>query len=234
MNLFKFIPLFFPLLFVTNFSSGQILVGINGGINWPIFRNEGQPLLYFDHVYRSFPGSPNNSIGLDIKELLPKTKHLNLGFSIDYNPYPFYFSSGDGTNWEHIHYNLRELRFTVYPEFFIGKKIKFFFNIGPYLSVSVNSSYSGTAWQHIDPEYGDITYIVSGILTNFKTIDAGFREGLGISYPVVNDIIVSVEENGSFGVLAINHDVGNVNKWDIGVLVSVAYMIQKKKTKNPK
>jgi hypothetical protein len=137
---------------------------------------------------------------------------------------------------ENINYNLRILRFYVYPEFIIGKRLKFFFNIGPYLCETVNSSYSGSVREHENP-IRDTAYVFTGTFTNFKTIDAGLREGLGISYPLIREIILSLEENGSIGVLALPKSmegayIGSANKYDIGVILTIAYKIQKKKTKN--
>jgi hypothetical protein len=230
MNRFRLILLFFILLFITDFSSGQILIGITGGVSWPIFRNEGQPPDNFDYNYKSFPGSPIYSMGVDIKGLIPKTKYLNLGFSIDYNLSSFNWNEeSQGFYKSDIHYNLRMLRFCIYPELIFGKRLKFFFNIGPYLSFTVNSSYTGTVWHHINPIHGDTTYSISGPLKNFETTDVGLREGLGISYPVISYLILSVEEKGGIGILSIHDPEVSAKKTDIGVLVSVAYIIQKKK-----
>jgi hypothetical protein len=229
----KLFLLFFLFHFLTNFSSGQILIGIHGGISWPTFRNDGHPCNNLDYSYTSYPGY---YMGVDIKGLIPKIKYLNLGLSIDYNLNSFNWNKDAmGLLYKSDNqYDLRMLRFYIYPALVVGKRLKFFFNIGPYLSLSVNASYTGTVKYHINPIHGDTTYSVSGILKNFKTTDVGLREGLGISYPVISYLILSVEENGGIGILNINQQEGSVKKYDIGVLLSVAYLIQKKKPKNPK
>jgi|GEM_PF-5661166 len=227
----------FPVLlfiFISGFLTGQTLIDVKGGINWLTFRNSSQTEGYSG----SFASPPSYSMGIDIKGLKPRTKHLHLGLSLEYYLNNINWNAEYGgvqtSLGQNICYHLGTLRFSVYPELFFGNKLKFFFNLGPYLSLIVNSSKTGISWDYSYPgQYTD--NIESGSAKNdFKPADVGIRESLGIGYSLIPCLVLSVEENGGIGFLNIDNTIGSagfIKTSNLGVFVSLTYIIHRKKPK---
>jgi hypothetical protein len=183
--------LFFGILLM-NCLNGQTLLTLKGGINWPSFR-EGQSSG--NSQYKSYPSF---CTGIDIKWTPGKTI-FHWGGSFEYYLDKFDYGSLSGHQVEYTRFKIGKLRFSFYPELYLGNKLKVFANLGPFLSLPV--------------------YISSANSYSY-TVDAGIKESLGIGYTVVKTIILSVEENGSFGF------IGGENNWCL--FLNITYVITKK------
>ena len=231
MNYLKIQSTFFFLFILPAFLSGQTLIGVKGGINWSTFRNGSNSMIQ-SGSYTSYPSS---GFGLDIKGR--KSKLIHFGTSAEYYRTSVHwvtkFGPLGGSGGKDIRYNMNLLRFSVFPELMIGKRFQFFFNIGPYLSIIINSSRNGTRWmtsgsggrQSYNTETGSAN-------DDIHPADAGFMESLGFGYSILPFLVLSIEENGGIGIFNIDKNTdteGIVKTKGIGVFFCVSFIIPGKK-----
>ncbi|MGA2823426.1 MAG: hypothetical protein ABSE72_07860 [Bacteroidales bacterium] len=227
------ISLNFLLCFVmTTCISGQTLIGIKAGLNLSGFRNTYNESDY-SGTYKSFP---SYSFGIEIKGR--KLKVIHFGGSVEYyrnytNWQAFYGPMG-GPMGQNINYNIEWLRFSIFPELAFGNKVKFIFNLSPYVSIRVLSSMKGTSW--IYSQSKTITENETGSAKdNITQLDIGFKENIGLGYSVLPFLVLSLEENGSLGILPVNKTTdGTVKTKDICFFLCVSYIIPGNKSKEKK
>jgi hypothetical protein len=183
----------------------------------------------------TFKSFPSYGFGIDIKGREPKPMHI--GFSIEYYLNSINWKSeesgglGGSTRWYDINYTIECLRFSLFPEFLIGKKYQFFCNLSPFFSLMIHSSKNGTSWTYNQSERIE-TGSASDDITKF---DFGIKEGMGFGYAVKSFLVLSIEENGSLGIWNINKaSAGDVNSAGLSIFFCLSFIIPKSKTEEQK
>ena len=192
-----FIVAIMPLL-----SCGQTTIGIKGGLNWGSVRNS-KGLSYYEGTYTC---DPSYCFGFDVKHRLKNL--LRLGGSVEYymNNTQWYINYGghNMVNGKDIRYKIGYLRLTIFPEVIKGKKVQFYFNAGPFLNLMVYSDRDGIIWDHGHPPYYVDETVTGSAKEDIKTIDAGLKVCIGFGYKVGQNLVISIESNGSLGLVNIS------------------------------
>ena len=206
-------------------SYGQTTFGIKGGLNWGSVRNS-RGLSNYEGTYT---GYQSYCFGFDVKHRLKNL--LGLGGSVEYymNNTQWHIKYG-GHNMSDridIRYKIGYLRFTIFPEVIKGKKVQFYFNAGPFLSFRVYSNRDGIiggVYVSHPPGYVDET-VTGYAKEDIKTIDAGFKVCIGFGFKVGQNLVISIESNGSLGLVNISKfGQGNAKTLGISVLAGIVYV----------
>lgn len=91
-----------------------------------------------------------------------------------------------------FHINLNYLTLPVLVKASFGKKIKFFINAGPYLSVLLK-----------EENKFPYAYPWTDMTNSYKPIDFGIQAGLGISIPIKKRFDITLEDRTSIGLIDI-------------------------------
>ena len=227
----RFYTLFLFLLGIVIITNGQTSLGIKGGINWLNFRSNPQTEGYEG----SFASPASYCLGMDLKGLTHGTKYLNLGISLEYSLNNINWNAQYGGvelfSGQNIRYKLGMMRFSIYPELSFGKRVKFFFNIGPYFSLIVNSTKEGIVWDY-SYENNTENNESGSAKDDFKSFDLGLREGMGIGYSVLPCLVLSLEENGGIGFLNIDNTIsqaGYIRTSNFCMFLDVSYLFLHRK-----
>jgi len=164
----------------------------------------GINLAYGIPYYNIVNNNNNSTIEYTPKELIdvefnykkrwPGT--VNFGSSISYQYQSSQFYVDNTTTSSHVYqsrnYQLNYINIKVFPEFVFGKKLKFYFQIGPSMSFMVYSDMYG---------YTDISGNINGITIHniedgtakddFDIINFLLFGGLGLDYPINENLLVS-------------------------------------------
>ena len=184
--------------------TGQTLVGMKGGVSW--FSLWGDEHSDEGNGFTNYTSYPSYCFTFEIKGRKPKAFHLGASAKYAKNLFNVHATTGhhfqDGKN---IKYELDCIYLAMFPEFLIGKKIQFYCNIGPYIGIMINSEKNGTSYTST---YYPVVYTYkteSGSANgDLKEVDFGFQQSIGISYKFNSWLGLTLEENGSLGVININ------------------------------
>lgn len=204
---------------------GQSLIGIQGGANFSMFYTTGESTpRYSDRLT-----SPTTCIfGVTYKER--KDQAINLSVNFDYlyrslNADISYDGLGGITSQE-LELDIHSLNIRLLPEMRVGKNVAFYFNIGPYLGVIINS-YKTVSW------YSYITYTGSesgNSMSDFSGIDIGISSSLGLEIPLTDKLLILTEANWGFGLTNIGGEyfggyVDKFNSINLQLTIGVAYRL---------
>jgi hypothetical protein len=225
----RILPVFISLLLITSVLKGQILIGMQGGLNYStLFKS---PNFYNGEGFTSYLSYCSE---IELKGRKPKPIHL--GMSLMYSRDYFVFNSAGGGYFPYptsITYSLNCLRITIFPEFSTGKKIQFFCNIGPYVNIMISSSKNGETWhyENFNNDSQEVyTYITGSANDTFKPIDVGIQESIGLSFIITSWFGLTFKENGSLGFLNVNKSLSdwNLKTESIRLLMGAIFIISKK------
>jgi hypothetical protein len=101
-------------------------------------------------------------------------------------------------------YNFDYLSLPVLFKVSSGQKIKFFANAGPCFSYLLNQSL------YLKPKTGK-TYKLSNETNSYKSYDLGILFGLGMSVPIQNRFLISIEIRDNLGLISLRD---NYNQLD--------------------
>jgi len=221
MSRFIFSIIFLSLLSSSIFLQGQVLTGIRGGVTWQ----------YIHQGSNNIKCDPSPEFGIEVKGRKPKLFHL--GGSVEY------YSTAFSLNYTYgplgmparkvVSYDVDWLRFAMFPEIKIGKRLQFYFNISPYVGVRIKSSKSGTNTEYYHGE--EWVTIESGSASDdIVKVDIGFSESAGLSFAIIPRLVVSLEEMGSWGISNLDKtSQTSYSRRSISVLMCVSYVFPAKK-----
>ncbi|MCK5847340.1 MAG: outer membrane beta-barrel protein [Bacteroidales bacterium] len=132
---------------------------------------------------------------------------INFGASVSYQHHHLLINE----NWENntskisksVDYKLNNIYIKAFPEFVFKDKITYYLQIGPSLSVLVNSSADG--YLDISSQqpgsFSTIHNTINGTANDvFNTFSFGFFMGFGIDYPINENIILSLSSQFDYSV----------------------------------
>lgn len=221
MSRFIFSIIFLSLISISTFLQGQVLTGIRGGVTWQ----------YIHQEYNTVNCDPSPEFGIEVKGRKPKLFHL--GGSVEYYSTKFSLNYSYGPLGQPGHmvmdYDVSWLRFAVFPEFTVGRRLQFYFNISPYAGVRLNASKSGTNTVYDQGE--EIVSYESGSATDDITkVDIGFSESAGLSFSIIPRLVVSAEEMGSWGISNLDKTAETrYTRRSVSLLLCISYVFPGKK-----
>ena len=212
------------LLITSCFLQGQTLVSINGGLNLGTFVHRTEVNV------GTISSNPSFGAGIEIKGRAPKPFHI--GFAAEYNRTSFNWK------WEELHglgpstwkiydlnYDVDYLRLSVFPEFSIGDRFQFFFNMSPYVGFMIQSSKKGTYQKSNDGSMGEVSGKAGDDIGKF---DFGIRGSMGIGFAVKPFFVISIEETGNLGIKNMNKiGAGGINSAGLATYLCFSFIIPK-------
>jgi hypothetical protein len=103
------------------------------------------------------------------------------------------FPSGD------FIYHFDYLSFPLLFKVSLGQKIKVFANTGPCFSYLMNQSF------YFKPKTGK-TYKLDNETNNYKSYDLGILFGIGMSVPIQDRFVISIEIRDNYGLMSLRDD----------------------------
>lgn len=219
-------------MFLRSEVSGQTLIGINGGVSW--FSLWGDKHPDEGNGFSDYTSYPSYCFALEIKGRSPKAFHLGGSAKFSKNRFNINSTTGhyfqDGKN---INYELDCIYLSIFPEFLVGNKIQFYCNAGPYIGFMINSNKNGTSftstWYPVVYVYKAENGSANGDLKEF---DFGFQQSIGISYKVNSWLGLTLNENGSLGVININKtSTTAIRSKSLCLQFGVSFQLQAEKNK---
>jgi opacity protein-like surface antigen len=151
--------------------------------------------------------SPKEALEFEINYKNRQARVLNYGGSLayQYTHSHFYESIDYGKVFlfKSTDYKLHYISLKVFLEFVFGEKVKYYAQIGPMLSVLINSEMSGykniastndTTITNVKTEISDYAN------DNFNMIKFGFFIGAGVDYPINNNISISLSSQFQYSI----------------------------------
>jgi Outer membrane protein beta-barrel domain len=224
----KFTLSFLLVLLVIGSCNCQTLLGVESGVNWTSLRdpNEMEGGILSCKSFLSYYFS------FEIKGR--KSKHIHLGGDLSFFQSYFNLQTTSGGHFpedENINYKISTLRISIFPELTFGKKVQFFFTLGPYFGCIITASKKGTSTNYNGYPYMNLqTENETGSATgDFHIFDFGLQETAGVGYLIKPWFMISVKETGALGLLPV--DYGSTKSENISLLFGVSFIIPKQQVK---
>ena len=211
---------------------GQMQIGIKGGYIYYWFTDpeDGQYYTQYDYSHSAF------SIAAIIRQRSLHT--FNYGFEIEYTNRSFDVESswgglGAGTDAD-LSYTLGNIFIHFQPQFTFGSKFKFFIYPGIYFGTLLHSSLQGTihSWQMGNPVVSETDTINGSAGEYYPNFEFGISPGIGIEFPVYNNLNLVFEYKFTMNLLPIASSWGSekVKMLNMNFEVGLAYTLGKKKS----
>lgn len=159
------------------------------------------------------------------------TKLFSLRTNISYerkgSEMDFLFTDEFGNQFDEItlRSNFDYLTIPLLARFTFGEKLRFHVNAGPNVGYLVKQA-------DILDAYATIPESETNNIDVFERLDFGLTTGLGVSYPILNNLLLSMEVRNNLGLININSlandNGGNTKTVSTNLLVGIAYQLGKK------
>lgn len=221
------------LLFLPVLSLGQAQIGVKGGYIYYWFTNpeEGHYNSQYDYTHNAF------SVAVTIRQRSLHT--FNHGLEIEYTNRSFIVKSswgglGSGTDAD-LTYTIGNIYIHFQPQFTVGSKFKFFIYPGIYFGTLLHSSLNGTlrSWHMGDPFVYKTDTINGNAKGYYPGFEFGISPGVGIEFPVYNNLNFVFEYNFSMNILPIAGSWGSekVKMLNMNFEIGLAYTFRRVKEK---
>jgi len=181
----------------------QKQIGFNASYGMSYYNiKEGGP---YTNVKIDYKAKPAMEFELNFKKRWPGI--INFGTSLSYQRHNIEvskkYTDEDFVIDQLVDYKLNMLYLKAFPEFVYGEKIRYYFQIGPSLSYmfsSVASGYIDKTNKSISP-ITTINSMIGGNAQNiFNTFSFGFFTGIGIDFPVGDNITLSLSSQFDYSI----------------------------------
>jgi hypothetical protein len=208
---------------------GQSFIGIQGGTNSSKFYTTGTSTPHYSDKF----DSPTSCIfGVTYKQRKDQAIHLSVNFDYLYRNFNADITSGGlgGSTSSDLEVDIHSLNLRVLPEMRVGKNIGFYFNIGPYFGVIVNSQKT-ESWETVIYSGETYTGYESGnSMAEFNGLDIGISSSLGLEIPLAGKILIIPEVNWGVGLTNLGADyfdgyVDKFNSINLQLTLGVAYRL---------
>ncbi|MCZ2442931.1 MAG: PorT family protein [Flavobacteriales bacterium] len=125
--------------------------------------------------------------------------------------------NGDTLGPGKFKYNLHYIQIPILIKFKLGKKIRYYGEVGPYIGFLV------AAKGGIDPDYKTETiFPLYNLSDNYHIIDAGLKAGIGVEIPILNGQSLLIGMRYTQGFVDISRF--SPRDWNIGIGFHLGYM----------
>lgn len=193
----KKIPFLLFLFSISGFAYSQSLIGLSAG---PVFSS------YYDHaeVSGNIVYHPQNSYDFGVLFRERKEHLINLYLKADYSIRKFNITSSyGGIDFDvssNVNYAINSLGIDVIPDISFGKKLKYYFTVGPGLLIITSSKGNGLESGN-NPVNGNYTKTVSGDASDkFSGTLVKLNGGIGIEIGLFKNIKFTVDALYSYGL----------------------------------
>jgi hypothetical protein len=180
------------LITANEYLIGQSTIGFAMGLNYSdVHDGKKTDSYYSGGKYNSY-----NSYAFEINYLKRHERLINYRMSFSYISRRFGMNSSYSMhNYERTidaQFKLGYISFAFLPEISFGKKLRFFFNVGPCIDLLVNGSQSGSNYSGSGVSLSRTNYKASDTFNKFLI---GFKSGIGFDYPLTEKIIFQFKTN---------------------------------------
>ena len=196
-----FITLLLTIISLGLFAQNQI--GLNAAYGMSYYNiKEGGP---YTNVKIDYMAKPAMEVEINYKKRWPGI--INFGTSLSYQRHNIEVSKKyNDDNYlvdQLVDYKLNMLYLKAFPEFVYGKKIRYYFQIGPSLAYMFSSEANG----YIDKTNKStspittVKSIIGGDAQNiFNTFSFGFFTGIGVDFPISDNISLSLSAQFDYSI----------------------------------
>jgi opacity protein-like surface antigen len=215
------------LFFLPLLSFGQVQIGIKGGYDyfWFSHPEDGHFSARYNYLNNGF------LVAATIRQRSLQT--FNLGVEIEYVKRSFGVKSswgglGGGTGAD-LNYSIGNIYIQLQPQFTFGSRVKFFIIPGIYFGTLLHSSLQGNTYSWLGGHPSTTDTIYGNAKGYYSDFEFGISPGLGVEFPVHNNLNLVFEYDFSLNILPIGGSWGSdkVKMFSMNFEVGIAYTLKR-------
>ncbi len=208
------------LFFTSTIILGQVNkfnIGIEGGPSLTSLRGNDILEKYNDPVYMY-------SIGVSFQYNFPKLISIRTNIAFEKKgtvaKIKVYDQFGFPNGIWSLHSNFDYITIPLLARLTVGNEMKFFLNAGPYMGYLIK-------YTEITDAFNENPEIIKDETDKIKKIDLGLSAGIGLVFPIIEELIITIEVRSNFGLYNIStvpvSNDGTVKTNSTNFLIGVAY-----------